>query len=312
MEPTCRPVFQYGADALLGKRIAPRHTEESLLRPCAITPSQATPTSKHDELADQAQLLGNAAYPAPRPDACSRCPSRSCGSRFGARPSRRYLHLPTARNLLPLVIVSGGIDSLQVDFTQLLFPSVSSPTASGCLLLNMRAPAIARHCSLRCGTPAACTEAVLSFTSRRVALGRSPAHRHGGEFRLADATWRPPRRSSSRSGFGPWSCFGAGISQVFANQEMFARCPHYDARRAGRPAGGGRGYGTTRWSASLPAIKTRGIAGESRYVPILKYRAQEDFICPESRMSDIGRLRVAAARRWCLTSSHCSRSMTRH
>ena len=138
------------------------------------------PHLKHDELADQAQLLGNMAYR--EAGRLFKVPLKELQVPFRGKTIQGYLHLPTTEKPVPLVIVSGGIDSLQVDFLNFYFKCLE-PHGIGMLSLDMPGTGYAEHWPW-CRTPAACTRRC-STTSLGGGLGRSPAHRHGGV---------PPRR----------------------------------------------------------------------------------------------------------------------
>ncbi|MGL4779181.1 MAG: alpha/beta hydrolase, partial [Aeromonas veronii] len=72
------------------------------------------PHLKDDELADQAQLLGNMAYR--EAGRLFKVPLKEIQVPFRGKHIQGYLHLPTTEKPVPLVIISGGIDSLQLDF----------------------------------------------------------------------------------------------------------------------------------------------------------------------------------------------------
>ena len=87
-------------------------------------------------------------------------------------------------------------------------------------------------------------------------------------FRLPPATWRPASPSSSRS-LRTVVCIGAGINQVFTNQEMFARCPRMMrdglANRLGADAAQ---WDLLRTASGLPRARPRdcwGVALPCRY-----------------------------------------------
>ena len=87
------------------------------------------PHLKGDELAEQAQVQGNLAYR----DAgrLMSVPLRELKIPFRGKEICGYLHLPTEEHTVPVVMVSGSIDSLQIDFTACL-SSTWHPMASVC------------------------------------------------------------------------------------------------------------------------------------------------------------------------------------
>jgi len=77
-------------------------------------------------------------------------------------------------------------------------------------------------------------------------------------------------------------CIGAGINQVFTNQEMFARCPRMMrdglANRLGADAAQ---WDLLRTKCQVFSLKTQGLLGSRTSVPILSIGHKKDFICPE-------------------------------
>ena len=81
---------------------------KSLLKAVRYYSIASYPHLKHDELADQAQLLGNMAYR--EAGRLFKVPLKELQVPFRGKTIQGYLHLPTTEKPVPLVIVSGGID----------------------------------------------------------------------------------------------------------------------------------------------------------------------------------------------------------
>ena len=160
---------------------------------------------------------------------------------------------------MPLVIVSGGIDSLQVDFLNFYFKCLE-PHGIGMLSLDMPGTGYAEHWPLVQDT-SRLHQAVLNHLSEVAWVDHQ---------RIAMVGFRLAGNVAARLAFvEPFKlrtvvCIGAGINQVFTNQEMFARCPRM-MRDGWRTGWGGRGpVGSAAHQVpGLPLIP--GIAGESHF-----------------------------------------------
>ncbi|WP_349919317.1 esterase FrsA [Aeromonas veronii] len=233
------------------------------------------PHLKHDELADQAQLLGNMAYR--EAGRLFKVPLKELQVPFRGKTIQGYLHLPTTEKPVPLVIVSGGIDSLQVDFLSFYFKCLE-PHGIGMLSLDMPGTGYAEHWPL------------VQDTSR---LHQAVLH-HLAEVawvdhqRIAMVGFRLAGNVAARLAYiEPFKlrtvvCIGAGINQVFTNQEMFARCPRMMrdglANRLGADAAQ---WDLLRTKCQVFSLKTQGLLGSRTSVPILSIGHKRDFICPE-------------------------------
>ena len=233
------------------------------------------PHLKNDELADQAQLLCNMAYR--EAGRLFKVPLKELQVPFRGKTIQGYLHLPTTDRPVPLVIVSGGIDALQVDFLNFYFKCLE-PHGIGMLSLDMPGTGYAEHWPLVQDT-SRLHQAVLNHLSEVAWVDHQ---------RIAMVGFRLAGNVAARLAFiEPFKlrtvvCIGAGINQVFTNQEMFARCPRMMrdglANRLGADAAQ---WDLLRTKCQVFSLKTQGLLGSRTSVPILSIGHKRDFICPE-------------------------------
>ena len=169
------------------------------------------PHLKNDELADQAQLLCNMAYR--EAGRLFKVPLKEIQVPFRGKSIQGYLHLPTIDKPVPLVIVSGGIDSLQVDFLS-LYLKYLEPNGIGMLSLDMPGIGYAEHWPLVQDT-SRLHQAVLNHLSEVAWVDHQ---------RIAMVGFRLAGNVAARLAFiEPFKlrtviCIGAGVNQVFTNQ----------------------------------------------------------------------------------------------
>lgn len=248
---------------------------KSLLKAVRYYSIASYPHLKHDELADQAQLLGNMVYR--EAGRLFKVPLKELQVPFRGKTIQGYLHLPTTEKPVPLVIVSGGIDSLQVDFLNFYFKCLE-PHGIGMLSLDMPGTGYAEHWPLVQDT-SRLHQAVLNYLSEVAWVDHQ---------RIAMVGFRLAGNVAARLAFvEPFKlrtvvCIGAGINQVFTNQEMFARCPRMMrdglANRLGADAAQ---WDLLRTKCQVFSLKTQGLLGSRTSVPILSIGHKKDFICPE-------------------------------
>ncbi|MGY3892410.1 esterase FrsA [Aeromonas enterica] len=249
---------------------------KDLLRAVRYYSIASYPHLKNDELADQAQLLGNMAYR--EAGRLFKVPLKEIQVPFRGKHIQGYLHLPTTDKPVPLVIVSGGIDSLQVDFLNLYLKCLE-PNGIGMLSLDMPGIGYAEHWPLVQDT-SRLHQAVLNHLSEVAWVDHQ---------RIAMVGFRLAGNVAARLAFiEPFKlrtvvCIGAGVNQVFTNQEMFARCPRMMrdglANRLGADAAQ---WESLRTKCQVFSLKTQGLLGTRTSVPILSIGHKKDFICPES------------------------------
>jgi len=233
------------------------------------------PHLKGDELAEQAQLQGNMAYR--EAGRLFKVPLKELQVPFRGKHIQGYLHLPTTDKPVPLVIVSGGIDSLQVDFLNFYLKCLE-PNGIGMLSLDMPGIGYAEHWPLVQDT-SRLHQAVLNHLSEVAWVDHQ---------RIAMVGFRLAGNVAARLAFiEPFKlrtvvCIGAGVNQVFTNQEMFARCPRMMrdglANRLGADAAQ---WESLRTKCQVFSLKTQGLLGTRTSVPILSIGHKKDFICPE-------------------------------
>jgi len=248
---------------------------KDLLRAVRYYSIASYPHLKNDELADQAQLLGNMAYR--EAGRLFKVPLKEIQVPFRGKSIQGYLHLPTTDKPVPLVIVSGGIDSLQVDFLNLYLKCLE-PNGIGMLSLDMPGIGYAEHWPLVQDT-SRLHQAVLNHLSEVAWVDHQ---------RIAMVGFRLAGNVAARLAFiEPFKlrtvvCIGAGVNQVFTNQEMFARCPRMMrdglANRLGADAAQ---WESLRTKCQVFSLKTQGLLGTRTPVPILSIGHKKDFICPE-------------------------------
>ena len=248
---------------------------KDLLRAVRYYSIASYPHLKNDELADQAQLLGNMAYR--EAGRLFKVPLKEIQVPFRGKSIQGYLHLPTIDKPVPLVIVSGGIDSLQVDFLS-LYLKYLEPNGIGMLSLDMPGIGYAEHWPLVQDT-SRLHQAVLNHLSEVAWVDHQ---------RIAMVGFRLAGNVAARLAFiEPFKlrtvvCIGAGVNQVFTKQEMFARCPRMMrdglANRLGADAAQ---WESLRTKCQVFSLKTQGLLGTRTPVPILSIGHKKDFICPE-------------------------------
>ncbi|MGL5040901.1 MAG: esterase FrsA [Aeromonas sp.] len=233
------------------------------------------PHLKHDELADQAQLLGNMAYR--EAGRLFKVPLKEIHVPFHGKNIQGYLHLPTTDKPVPLVIISGGIDSLQLDFLHFYLKQLE-PNGIGMLSLDMPGVGYAEHWPLVQDT-SRLHQAVLHYLSDVAWVDHQ---------RIAMVGTRLAGNIAARLAFiEPFKlrtvvCLSAGINQVFSNQEVFAKCPRMMrdslANRLGTDAAK---WDEMRVKCQVFSLKTQGLLGARTSVPILSIGHKRDVVCPE-------------------------------
>lgn len=233
------------------------------------------PHLKNDELADQAQILGNQAYR--EAGRLFKVPLKELQVPFHGKYIQGYLHLPTTDRPVPLVMVSGGIDSLQIDFMR-FYLKFLEPAGIGMLSLDMPGIGYAENWPLVQDT-SRLHQAVLQY------LGEVPWVDHQ---RIAMLGARMAGNIAARLAFvEPFKlraavCIGAGVNQVFTQPELFAKCPRMMrdslANRLGADAAHWEHLHT---KCRVFSLKIQGLLGTRTSVPILSIGHKQDFICPE-------------------------------
>lgn len=234
------------------------------------------PHLKNDELADQAQLLGNMAYR--EAGKLFPVPLKELSIPFGNKHIQGYLHLPRTDKPLPLVMISGGIDSLQTDFIQFYLKRLA-PNGIAMLSLDMPGIGYAEPWPL------------VQDTSRlhQAALHHVATLPWIDHQRIAMVGMRLAGNVAARLAFiEPFKlraavCISAGVNQVFTHAALFNQFPRMMrdslANRLGSDAANWQNLYT---QCQVFSLKTQGLLTSRTRVPILSIGHKQDFICPEA------------------------------
>lgn len=236
------------------------------------------PHLKGDELAEQAQLLGNMAYR----DAgrLMPVPLKELKIPFREKEICGYLHLPRDDKPMPIVMVSGSIDSLQIDFYR-LYEEYLAPHGIGMLTLDMpgigyssQFPLVQDTSRLHQAALHYLCEQVPWVDNQRIGM---VGIRLGGNVAARLAYLEPGHLKAA-------VCIGPGLNQFFTDPQLFNQAsPMLRASLANR-----LGADAAHWEELQPqyqifSLKRQGLVGVTRTrVPILSIGHRRDFICPES------------------------------
>ena len=236
------------------------------------------PHLKGDELAEQAQVLGNVAYR----DAgrLMPVPLKELKIPFRDKEISGYLHLPHDDKPMPVVMVSGSIDSLQIDFYR-LYEQYLAPNGIGMLTLDMpgigyssQFPLVQDTSRLHQAALHYLREQVPWVDNQRIGM---VGIRLGGNVAARLAYLEPAHLKAV-------ACIGPGLNQFFTDPQLFNQAPPMlRASLANR-----LGADAAHWDELQPqyqifSLKRQGLVGVTRTrVPILSIGHRRDFICPES------------------------------
>ncbi|WMC09744.1 esterase FrsA [Oceanimonas pelagia] len=233
------------------------------------------PHLKGDRLALQAQLLANQAYR----EAGRRLPVplKELRIPFNGKEVQGYLHLPATDRPLPLVIVSGSLDSLQLDFWH-FYRRFLAPAGIAMLTVDMPGVGYSAHWPL-VQDSSRLHQAVLHHVpsipwvdERRVAM---LGVRMGGNVAARLASLEPFRLRAVVTIAGAANLF-------FTERERFMRAPAMlrdcIANRLGMKSNDWEGVYQHCRGLSL---KTQGLLGRKTPVPLLSIGHRHDFLCPE-------------------------------
>ncbi len=236
------------------------------------------PHLKGDELAEQAQLQGNQAYR--EAGRLMPVPLKILTIPFRDKEINGYLHLPTDAHVVPVVMVSGSIDSLQIDFYR-FYEQYLAPNGIGMLTLDMpgigyssQFPLVQDTSRLHQAALHYLREEVPFVDNQRIGM---VGVRLGGNVAARLAYLEPTHLKTV-------ACIGPGLNQFFVEPELFNQAsPMLRASLANR-----LGMDTANWNELQPqcqifSLKRQGLVGVTRTrVPILSIGHRRDFICPES------------------------------
>ena len=236
------------------------------------------PHLRGDELAEQAQLQGNIAYREagrllPVPLKVLKIPFRS-------KEITGYLHLPTTDHPVPVVMVSGSIDTLQIDFIR-LYEQYLAPSGIGMLTLDMPGIGYASQFPLVQDT-SRLHQAALQYLRDEVPWVDNQrigmvGMRLGGNVATRLAFLEPMHLKAI-------ACIGPGVHQFFVDAELFNKSPSMlRASLANRLGEDARDWALLQPQCQIFSLKKQGLIGGSRTrVPILSIGHRRDFICPEA------------------------------
>ncbi|MBP8039315.1 MAG: esterase FrsA [Aeromonadaceae bacterium] len=236
------------------------------------------PHLKGDELAEQAQLQGNQAYR--EAGRLMPVPLKILTIPFRDKEINGYLHLPTDAHVVPVVMVSGSIDSLQIDFYR-FYEQYLAPNGIGMLTLDMpgigyssQFPLVQDTSRLHQAALHYLREEVPFVDNQRIGM---VGVRLGGNVAARLAYLEPTHLKTV-------ACIGPGLNQFFVEPELFNQAsPMLRASLANR-----LGMDAANWNELQPqcqifSLKRQGLVGVTRTrVPILSIGHRRDFICPES------------------------------
>ena len=236
------------------------------------------PHLKGDELAEQAQLQGNQAYR--EAGRLMPVPLKILAIPFRDKEINGYLHLPTDAHVVPVVMVSGSIDSLQIDFYR-FYEQYLAPNGIGMLTLDMpgigyssQFPLVQDTSRLHQAALHYLREQVPFVDNQRIGM---VGVRLGGNVAARLAYLEPTHLKTV-------ACIGPGLNQFFVEPELFNQAsPMLRASLANR-----LGMDAANWHELQPqcqifSLKRQGLVGVTRTrVPILSIGHRRDFICPES------------------------------
>ena len=236
------------------------------------------PHLKGDELAEQAQLQGNQAYR--EAGRLMPIPLKILAIPFRDKEINGYLHLPTDAHVVPVVMVSGSIDSLQIDFYR-FYEQYLAPNGIGMLTLDMpgigyssQFPLVQDTSRLHQAALHYLREQVPFVDNQRIGM---VGVRLGGNVAARLAYLEPTHLKTV-------ACIGPGLNQFFVEPELFNQAsPMLRASLANR-----LGMDAANWHELQPqcqifSLKRQGLVGVTRTrVPILSIGHRRDFICPES------------------------------
>ena len=235
------------------------------------------PFLKGDELAEQAQVQANLAYR--DGGRFLPVPLKELKVPFRGKEIKGYLHLPNDDHPVPLVMVTGAIDSSQLDFIR-LFEKVLAPLGIGMLSLDLPGCGYSSHWPL-VQDSSRLHQAVLQYLKdvpwvddQRIGM---IGFRLGGNVAVRLSYLEQLRLKAV-------VCIGPGMHNYFTDPTQFALSPPMmRACLANRLNMDAADWDGLQKSCQVFSLKRQGLAGVSKTrVPILSIGHRRDFICPES------------------------------
>ena len=246
------------------------------------------PHLKGDELAEQAQVMANLTYR----DAgkLMSVPLRELKIPYQKKEIKAYMHLPHDNHAIPMVIVSGAIDSLQTDFIR-FFQTKLAPLGIG--MISMDLPG--------CGYSSAWSLEEDTSRLHQVVLQYLKELPWVDDHKVGMVGFRLSGNAAVRLAFLEPSllkavvCVGPGMHQYFTDRNEFNKSPPMMraslANRLGQDASDWDGL---QQSCQVFSLKRQGLAGTKKTtVPILSIGHKDDFICPEVDIKMLARSSAA-------------------
>lgn len=234
------------------------------------------PHLKGDELAEQAQVMANIAYR--DGGRFMSVPIKELKIPYQKKEIKGYLHLPHDNHAVPLVIVTGAIDSLQLDFIR-FYQTKLEPLGIAMLSLDL----------LGCGYSSAWPLEQDTSKLHQVVLQFLQEYPWVDQHKIGMVGFRLGGNVAVRLAFLEASrlkavvCVGPGMHQFFTDPQEFNKAPPMMraslASRLGQDASDWEGL---QQSCQVFSLKRQGLAGTKKTtVPILSIGHKDDFICPE-------------------------------
>lgn len=235
------------------------------------------PFLKGDELAEQAMVQANIAYR--DGGRFLPVPLKELKVPFRGKEIKGYLHLPHDDHPVPLVMVTGAIDSSQLDFIR-LYEKVLAPLGIGMLSLDLPGCGYSSHWPL-VQDSSRLHQAVLQYLKdvpwvddQRIGM---VGFRLGGNVAVRLSYLEQLRLKAV-------VCVGPGMHNYFTDPTQFALSPPMmRASLANRLNMDAADWDGLQKSCQVFSLKRQGLAGVTKTrVPILSIGHRRDFICPES------------------------------
>lgn len=235
------------------------------------------PHLKGDRMAEQSQLLAANYY---HEAGKLLTPSmKKLQIPYGKKHITGYLHLPFDHEIAPVVIVSGGVDSLQFDFYR-LFTDYLKPQGLAMLSIDMPGIGSSSHIELEQNT-SCLHQATLDYLPQvpwvdehRVGIIGS---RLGGNIAVRLAYLEPQRLKAAVS-------IGGAVHSIFDDMERFNKLPRMLKDSLASRLGVDAGNIQLLFKKCQPlSLKRQGLlAGSKSKLPLLSIAADDDLICPNS------------------------------